>query len=218
MDKNCITESKMMQVLEWSYDKAVNGLPGMETADELAQNYISKYKSVDKAIDNFIRWQEAKCATSGFLTGLGGIMTLPVAIPANISSVIYIQTRMIAAIARMRGYDLRDEQVKTLVYVSLTGTAASDILKQAGINIGTKMSIVLIKRMPFEVIKQINKKVGFRLVTKFGQKGVINLGKCIPLVGGVIGGTVDAVGTLTIGKTAKKIFTNDMNNHKEYYI
>ena len=56
------------------------------------------------------------------------------------------------------------------------------------------------------------------MVTKFGQKGVINLGKCIPLVGGVIGGTVDAVGTLTIGKTAKKIFTNDMNNHKEYYI
>ena len=67
------------------------------------------------------------------------------------------------------------------------------------------MSTVLIKRILFEVIKQINKAVGFRLVTKFGEKGVINLGKGIPLVGG-IGGTVDAVGTTTIGKTAKRVF------------
>ncbi|MEG2869234.1 MAG: EcsC family protein [Terrisporobacter sp.] len=206
MGKNNITESKMMEVLDWSYDKAINGLPGMDTAEELASSYLRKSSSVDEAIDKFIKWQQAKCATSGFLTGLGGIITLPVAIPANISSVVYIQTRMIATIACMRGFDLRDDQVKTLVYVSLTGQAAADILKHAGIKIGTKMSTVLIKRMPIEIIKQINKRVGFRLVTKFGEKGVINLGKCVPLVGGVIGGTVDAVGTNTIGKTAKKVF------------
>ena len=116
------------------------------------------------------------------------------------------QTRMVAAIAHMRGFDLKDDQVRTLVYVALTGQAAADILKQAGIKIGTNMSRVLIKRIPFEVIKQINKRVGFRLVTKFGEKGVINLGKCIPLVGGAIGGTIDAVGTRTIGKTAKRVF------------
>lgn len=204
--ENNITESKMMEVLDWSYDKAINGLPGMETVDELANKYLTKYNSVDEAIDKFIKFQQAKCATSGFLTGLGGILTLPVAIPANITSVIYVQVRMIATIAKMRGYDLKDDQVKTLVYVSLTGQAAIDILKQAGIKIGTKMSTVLIKRMPIEIIKQINKRVGFRLVTKFGEKGVINLGKVVPIVGGVIGGTVDVVGTNTIGKTAKKIF------------
>lgn len=206
MSKEELNESKIMQVLDWSYDKAVNGLPGMETAGELADKYMSKSNSIDEAIDKFINWQQAKCATSGFITGLGGIITLPVAIPANISSVIYVQMRMIVAIAIMKGYDLKDDQVKTLVYVSLTGQAATDILKQAGIKIGTKMSTVLIKRMPIEIIKQINKRVGFRLVTKFGEKGIINLGKCVPVLGGVIGGTVDAVGTRTIGKTAKKVF------------
>lgn len=178
----------------------------METAQELANKYLNRYNSTDEAIDKFIKWQQAKCATSGFLTGLGGIITLPVAIPANISSVIYVQTRMVAAIAHMRGFDLKDDQVRTLVYVALTGQAAADILKQAGIKFGTKMSTVLIKKIPFEVIKQINKSVGFRLVTKFGQTGVINLGKGIPFVGGIIGGTVDAVGTSTIGKTAKRVF------------
>lgn len=201
-----LTEYKMMQLLDWCYDKAVKGLPGMETAEELANKYLFKSNSVDEAIDNFINWQTAKCATSGFISGLGGIVTLPVTIPANISSVIYIQTRMIAAIASMRGYYLDDDEVKTLVYISLTGQSAADILKQAGIQIGTKMSVVLIKRIPFEVIKEINKKVGFRLVTKFGNKGIVNLGKCVPLLGGLIGGTVDAAGTVTIGKTAKKVF------------
>lgn len=203
---NQLTESKMMQVLEWGYEKAIQGLPGMESAEELAKRYLEKYDTVDEAIDTFINWQCAKCATSGFITGLGGLLTLPVAIPANISSVIFVQIRMIATIAKMRGYNLKDDQVKTLVFVALTGQAATDILKQAGITIGSKVGINLIKKMPMKVIYQINKKVGFRLVTKFGQKGIINLGKLVPIVGGVIGGTVDTVGTLTVGKTAKKLF------------
>lgn len=141
-----------------------------------------------------------------FFTGLGGIITLPVCIPANISLVIYIQVRMVVAIAHIRGFDLKDYQVRTIVYVALTGQAAADILKQSGIKLGTKTSTVLIKIIPFKVIKQINKAVGFRLVTKFGQTGVINLRKSIPFVGGLIGETVDAVGTITIGKTAKRVF------------
>ena len=64
-----------------------------------------------------------------FLTGLGGIITLPIAIPANITSVIYVQMRMVAFIAHMRGFDLKDDQVRTLVYIELTGQAVSDILK-----------------------------------------------------------------------------------------
>lgn len=206
MPKNKITESKMMEILDWSYEKAIDGLPGMETVEELAQSYLRKSKSVDEAIDKFIDWQKAKCATSGFLTGLGGIIALPVAVPANIGSVIYVQTRMVATIAYMKGYNLKDDQVRTFVYVALTGQSSADILKQFGIKAGTKVSNVLIKRIPNEIIKQINKKVGFRLVTKFGEKGVINLGKCIPLVGGVIGGGVDFLGTHKIGKIAKQLF------------
>ncbi len=206
MEQSYLNESKIMQILDWCYDKVINGLPGIETVEELAEKYLNKSSSIEEAIDNFINWQQAKCGTSGFLTGLGGLIVLPVTLPANITSVIYIQMRMIATIAKMKGYDLTDNQVKTLVYVSLTGQAAVEILKQAGIKVGSKMSIVLIKRMPIEIIKEINKKVGFRLITKFGEKGVINLGKCIPIVGGVIGGTIDAVGTRTIGKTAKKVF------------
>lgn len=207
MSTNTLTESKITQVLDWAYEKAVNGLPGTETAADLAQSYLSKHSSVEKALDSLIRWQNAKGVTSGFLTGLGGLITLPVAIPANVASVMYVQIRMIATIAHMRGYDLKDDQVKTFVFVCLTGQAASDILKQAGIKLGTSLATQAIKKIPGEVIKAINKAVGVKLVTKFGQKGIVNLGKAVPLVGGVIGGAIDGIGTNTIGKTAKKVFS-----------
>ena len=163
---------------------------------------------VDK-VNALIRWQNTKAGTSGFITGLGGIITLPVAIPANISSVIFIQVRMIAAIAHMGGYDLKDDRVKTLVYTCLTGNAAKDIVKNIGITISTKMTNTLIKNISGETIKAINKAVGFRLITKFGQKGAINLGKAIPLVGGVVGATFDSVSTNTIGNISRNIFIEE---------
>jgi len=201
-----LTESKAGKLLDWAYEKSINGIPGTDTAYEIAENYMSKHNSIDKAIDSLVRWQNSKSATSGFLTGLGGLITLPVAIPANIASVTYVQIRMIAAIAHMRGYDLKDDQVKTFVFVCLTGQSASDILKQAGIKAGTAITKQAIKKIPGEIIKSINKAVGFRLVTKFGEKGVVNLGKAVPLVGGIIGGAVDGIGTNVIGKTAKNVF------------
>ncbi|MCO7174811.1 EcsC family protein [Sporolactobacillus kofuensis] len=207
MSTTSLTESKLTQVLDWTYEKAINGLPGTETAAELAESYLRKHSSVEAAIDSLIRWQNAKGVTSGFVTGLGGLITLPVSIPANVASVMYVQIRMIATIAHMKGYDLKDDQVKTFVFVCLTGQAASDIMKQAGIKLGTALATQAIKKIPVEVIKAINKAVGIKLITKFGQKGIINLGKAVPLLGGVIGGAVDGIGTHTIGKTAKKVFS-----------
>ncbi|MBB5181108.1 hypothetical protein HNQ44_002573 [Planomicrobium koreense] len=206
MEEKELSESKIGKMLDWAYENSLEGIPGMDSAYEMAENFLSKHDSTDKAIDSLIRWQNTKAATSGFLTGLGGIIVLPVAIPANIASVMYVQIRMIAAISHMRGHDLKDDQVKTFVFVCLTGQSASGILKKSGIQAGNAFAKQAIMKIPGEVIKVINKTVGFKLVTKFGQKGVVNLGKAIPIAGGVIGGTVDGIGTNIIGKTAKKVF------------
>ena len=55
-------------------------------------------------------------------------------------------------------------------------------------------------------LKRINRAVGFRLVTKAGARGVVNLVKIVPLVGGVVGGALDAAATKVIGQTAKQVF------------
>jgi hypothetical protein len=64
----------------------------------------------------------------------------------------------------------------------------------------------MVKKIPGETIKAINSKVGFRFVTKFGEKGVVNLGKVVPVLGGVIGGTLDVASTKIIGNNVYKIF------------
>jgi hypothetical protein len=196
------------KVLDWAYDKAINGAGLVDSASVLAEDYQKIYRDPDKAIDSLINWQTTKCATAGFITGLGGLLTLPVVIPANISSVLFMQLRMVAAIAMMRGYDPKRDQVQSLAYVCLTGSAAADILKSVGIRIGQQITERAINRISGQVIAQINEKVGFRLLTKYGGKGMINLSKAVPLIGGVVGGAVDASTTRIIGRTAKNTFVS----------
>ena len=196
--------------MNWAYDKAVNGVPGLDSAEELAACYLKKEGSLKEQINSLIRWQNTKAGTTGFVTGLGGMLTMPATLPVNITSVLFIQIRMIAAIAKMCGFDLKDDKVQTLVYVCLVGSSSSEIIKDLGIQISGKLAIAAIKKIPKAVITKINQAVGFRLLTKFGQKGFINLGKAVPLIGGIIGGAFDVVSTNTVGNTARNLFMNSI--------
>lgn len=201
-----LTEGAIMRALDFAYDKAVNGVVGMDSASEIAESYMKVEGSKIDQANSLIRWQNTKAGTSGFLTGLGGIIVMPVTIPANIASVMYVQVRMIAAIAHLGGHDLKDDRVKALVYACLTGNAAKDIMKDIGIVVGRKLTENAIKNVSGKTITAINQKVGFRLLTKFGEKGAINLGKAIPLVGGIVGATFDSVTTNIIGNIARDTF------------
>lgn len=188
-----------MQALDWGYEKAVVGVPGLDSAIELADDYLSLSGSIIDKTNSLIRWQNTKAATSGFLSGLPGVLAMPVTVPANIASVIYVQLRMIAAIAHMGGHDVKDDRVKTLAYVCLAGNEIKDIIKEVGIGVGTKLTAKAIENISTTTIIAINQKVGFRLLTKFGEKGIINIGKAVPIVGGLIGGSLDLLATNTIG-------------------
>lgn len=204
--KKKITHGLIMKTLDFAYEKAVNGVPGFDSAEEMAQDYMNSHDDKVKSANSLIRWQVSKAGTSGFLTGLGGIITMPITIPINLASVIYIQIRMIAAIAIMGGCDLKDDKVKSLVYMCMAGNGAKDILKDIGIVVGRKLTTSMIKNISGKTISAINQKVGFRLLTKFGGKGVLNLGKTVPLLGGLIGGTFDSVTTNVIGNIFRKTF------------
>ena len=60
-------------------------------------------------------------------------------------------------------------------------------------------------------LQSFNRTVGFRLLTKFGTKGAINLSKAIPVIGGLIGGGLDAYSTKVIGNKAKDLFILGQN-------
>lgn len=202
-----LDDGTIMKALEWGYRKAVDGgIPGSATAEELAMSYMRRNGTLRDKANSLIRWQNTKAATSGFVNGLPGLPFMPLTIPTSLTAAWYIQLRMVAAVAHLGGYDIRDDQVRTLSYVCLCGNGAKDVLKEIGVAIGTKLTQQAIRSVSGAAIVRINQAVGFRLLTKFGQHGVINLGKAVPIVGGVIGGAFDGIATNIIGNVARETF------------
>ena len=202
-----LSQADMMNLLDSLYSKCIQGIPMISSPiEKMADDYLQHNATVEDAAKDMINKQVIKCTTSGFITNLGGVITLPVTIPANVGSVMYVQMRMIACAAYMAGYDVHTDQVQTLVYACLAGVSVMEVAKKAGIKIGQKGLENLIDKIPGKVLIAINQKVGFRMLTKFGETGAINIGKAIPVVGGVIGGGFDFIDTKFIGNRAYNQF------------
>ena len=172
----------------------------------MANDYLQHNPNIESAAKKFINNQVLKCTTSGFLTNVGGLITLPVAIPANISSVLYVQMRMISCLAYMGGYDVGCDQVQTLIYACLAGISVDQLLKNIGIQFGTKFTMALVKKIPRAALVKINQRVGFRFITKAGSTGIINISKAVPVIGGIVGGSFDLIETKVIAQRAYNLF------------
>lgn len=201
-DKNIIGKA-----LDWSYTKAVSGFTGVDSAYELANEYLGQNGTLGNQVDSLIRWQVAKSAASGFVTGLGGIVTMPISIPANIASVMYVQIRMICAIAHMGGYDIKSDKVKTFIYLCMVGNGAKELIKNVGVKISEKVLIRMVNSM--------TNKVSANLAAKIGEKSASSVTKAVPVIGGIVGGSLDAVSTKVIGKVAKNIFIDEQEKTRQ---
>lgn len=204
-----VQNSPVIKAIDKIYGVVVDGsIPGTDSAKDLAVAYLTKYETPLKAANALVRWQNTKAAVDGAITSFGGFATMLVTLPVNVSSVLFIQIRMIAAIAYIGGIrDFKDDQLQTVVKCCLLGESISSVVKKAGIKATEK--IVLKKIMPLitgKMLTKINKAVGFRLITKFGKTGVINLGKGIPLLGSAVGAVFDGVTTNIVGNAAIKTF------------
>lgn len=199
---------RALALTNWITEKAVNGVPPLSSAEALAEEYLINvsYPDNDARVDSLINWETTKNFTSGFVTGLGGLITLPVALPAAFGASWIIQARMAAAIAHIGGHDIREDRIKTFILTCLVGDAMKEIVKDAGIQIGKGLARSAVRKIPGRVFIDINKKVGFRLITKAGQKGAVNVMKGVPLVGGLVGGVFDAGACRVVGKNAKRLF------------
>lgn len=202
--------AKMLEVMDWAFEKANGNIPGLGTSHEMAEKYLQKYGSVNAAIDHLVNWQITSAATAGFVTSFGGLATMPITLPANIAGVMAIQLRMIGAIAELGGFHENTEEKKTGMYLCLLGSQAGNVLSKTAGQFAVKFATASLKKLPGTVLTKINQAVGFRLVTKFGEKGLVNIHRAIPVLGGIVGGSVDALSTYAIAKAAKALFLNEI--------
>jgi len=189
-------------------DKGIHGYGGLISSEKLALGYKKKAASAsnDDIVESMIKKESVKNFSTGFFTGLGGIITLPAAVPASLYSSWVIQARLAAAIALIYGYSPDDEKVKTFILISVIGSAGKRILKNFGLEAAGGFASLLVKKIPEKILNEINKAIGFRLVTMAGEKGSLSFSKIIPLAGGFAGGIIDTISCFIVGRTAKKIF------------
>ena len=202
-----ITKDNILEILNTIYKKAQSGIGTViPPIEKVSEEYKEKYKTDKKAARAFIKTQIAKCTVSGFITGLGGLITLPISVPVNISSVLFVQLRMIQGLAYMGGFDIQSDEVQTFVYACLVGVSVNSVFKQIGVQTGTKVAVKMVGKIPGKIFIKINQKLGIRFITKAGEKGIINLTKAAPVVGGPINAGFDFVETKTIAERAYKMF------------
>lgn len=184
----------------------VDGVGPLKGAEQIADEHLAQHLDAEKAIDKLIANHTRLVTATGFASGIGGAITLPVSIPTDLAVFYTLAARCAAGVAHLRGYDVRSDEVRSVVLLTLLGSAGAAAAAEAGVQIGNKTAVAALRRLPGRVLIAINKKVGFRLITKFGEKGVINLAKFVPLAGAGVGAVVNGTTMRGIGGYAKRNF------------
>jgi len=161
----------------------------------------------EKAIDRIVRESVLAAGTNGFVTGVGGFVTSIATLPANAVGNLIINARMVGATAHLRGYDLDDPHVQTVLTLVVAGSSPQSVASAVGVKLGKGAALGAIQAIPMSVLRAINRRASIALVAKYGtKKAAITLAKAVPWVGGLVGGTVDATLTRGVAAAAKMTF------------
>ena len=193
------------RVVQWVLAIGIDGFGPIRSARSVAHKALAEHGTQERAITHVIASHSRLAAANGFVTGLGGLITLIIALPLNVIGFSLVSARMAAAIAAIRGHDLNDPATRTAVLLTLTGSNASELLAKAGVAApGGRITSTALKRLPASTLTFINKGVAFRLLTKTLGKGFTRFGRLVPLVGGAVGAVIDRTMIRSIARTAKK--------------
>ncbi|MEO7753070.1 MAG: EcsC family protein [Terracoccus sp.] len=196
------------RLVERLLDVGIDGRGPFSSASEIADKALeSANGNTGQALTIIQRDHLTLGGIGGFVTGLGGFFTMPVSIPANVLEFYLLGTRVTAATAKLRGYDIDQPEIRSAILLTLVGADSEDLLKKAGLNVaGGKLSGIAFDRLPAPALMVLNKAVGFRLLSRIGQSTFARLGRAVPVVGGVIGAAFDVYLLRRIAKQARKEF------------
>lgn len=168
-------------------DAGIEGVGPLDPAAVVADRALARARDIEAGIDEVVVSHQRLAAANGFVTGIGGIVTLPIGLPANIIGFYAVATRMVAAVARLRGYDLAQPAVRSAVLLTLVGADATSLLAKAGLSPTARVAGLAARRLPAPALMVLNKGIGFRLLTQMSKNSLGRLGRGVPLAGGMVG-------------------------------
>jgi hypothetical protein len=184
---------------------AIDGYARVPGARAVAAKQLQKQGgSVEDAIDSIVSHHVRLASAQGFVTNVGGIAALPVAIPVNLAGIAVVQVRMVAAVAHLRGYDVGDLRVRTALVMCLLGDEEVARRISDGSLPTSPMAIATAPVFDAVLDRQVADAVLADLMSRIGGKNLaLVVTRRVPLLGGGVGAVVDGLATRQIGAYAK---------------
>lgn len=188
------------RALDWFYNKTLHGLPGWSAVPEFVQRRQTDCPHQSSL--RLSRWHSSRAGALGFVSGLGGLATLPVSFSVGIFSELYLQARLSACIAHVYGHDIDDDQTKALVFACL-GLVTDTPPESGGARnlTAAHFKSKAMQEVFSEVAVRSNQWVLTRVGSAVGSKSLGHVSRVIPLVGSV---ATAGTGAYSIYKTGKK--------------
>ena len=185
LSTDCVT-------IESYVDKLRSQNPGV-TSDALAKKILSR--------------KSMKNGLVGAVTGLGGMITLPVTIPTDLICSWRIQASMAFSIAYAYGHTKDTTDLRTDLFLILAGDSSKEVLKRLGIETTKGVTKKLVdKYITREVMVKIWKYIPQKIITKAGEKSATSFMKMVPLVGAPVGFVFDWSATQAVGRVAMSYY------------
>ena len=187
-------------------DRAIDGVGPLPSARKSADNHlVDADGDVEQAVARLTRRHVALAGAQGFVTNLGGIAAVAVAVPANVLGVTLVQAHLVAGIAALRGYDLEDPRVRNAILTCMLGEDAVKDLLRSGKLPASPMTLATSPVHSPELDRIISHEVTAELVTRTaGRRAVTLVARRVPLVGGAVGAGSDGWATRQIGQYAAR--------------
>lgn len=181
----------------------------MSTDHVTIEAYVDKLReqnpgiSCDKLAHKILDRKSVKNGLVGAITGLGGLITLPISVPADLICTWRIQAAMAFSIAYVYGHTKNTIDLKTDLYIIIAGDSVKQALKRVGIEVTKSVTKKAVQKyVTRDVMVKIWKVVGQKIITKAGEKSLTSFMKMVPLVGAPVGFVFDWVATQAVGRFA----------------
>ncbi|SEB96309.1 EcsC protein family protein [Nocardioides exalbidus] len=187
-------------------NRAIEGVGPLAPASVAADKQLKEQRGdVERAIHEVIENNVRIAGAQGFATNLGGLVTMAVAIPANITGLAVIQCRMVAGIAHLRGHDLSDPRVRNAILALLLGEEQVAELVGKRKLPATPMALATAPVHDPTLDGAISAVVATDIITRVaGKRLATTVGRRVPVIGGVVGMGADGYATWKVGRYADR--------------
>lgn len=189
-------------------DKAISGVGPLPSAAAAADKQSAQHpgdlpSALHDVIENHVRYAGAQ----GFVTNLGGLVTMAFTIPTNITGLALLQCRMVAGILHLRGYDLDDPRTRDAILACLLGEERIAKMVRTHELPGTPMELATAVVHDPNLDRQLANEVASELITRAaGKRVATTVGRRVPVLGGFVGAGTDAYITWKIGRYVDREF------------